>query len=238
MKRGNLAFVAAAILSLALVGNAQAGLTRVVPNVWTTNYTDPALQEFNIWISVYDFHNSRGPDFVRSITVTAPDPDGSVFTLHASKDWLQYDRGYWKRLYAADFRTRTIPSGTYRITVTPIEGSAITESDTITVSFLPTPVVTSPALGASDVVERPVIRWMAVPGATFYRVLLWNNSWNEPVYWYWDKQAHTDFTTFQIPRGELKPNCDYRFRIEARADGLDLERRSRSDWFSFRTGNW
>jgi hypothetical protein len=236
MGRRNLAFLAAAMLVLALVGNAQAGLTRVVPNVWTTNYTDH--QEFNVWISVYDYHNSRGPDFVRSITVTAPAPDSSVFTLHPSKDWLQYDRGYWKALRATDFRTGTIPSGVYRITVTPIEGTAISENDTITIDFLPTPVVTNPAPGASNLGERPTFRWNGVAGATFYRVILWNRTRSEPVYWYWDKQAHTDLTTFQMPRGELKPECEYQLRIEARTDGLDLEKRSRSDWIIFRTVNW
>jgi hypothetical protein len=236
MKRGNLAFVAAVILVLALVGNAQAGLTRVVANVFTTNYTDPAQRQLSVFINVYDNHNYRGPDFVSSIRVYAP--DGSEFAIHRSKDWLQYDRGYFKALYAADFSSRAIPTGTYRITVTPLVGSAITETDTLTASFLAPPTITFPANGALGVVEMPTIRWNAVAGATNYRIYLWNNSWNEPVFWSWDKQIIADFTSFTVPRGELKPNCQYRLRIEARSDSLDLDRRSRSDYFTFTTGNW
>jgi hypothetical protein len=53
--------------------------------------------------------------------------------------------------------------------------------------------------------------------------LIWNNTWNEPVYWTWDKQARTDLTSFTVPIGELKPNCQYKFRIEPRSNAQDSE---------------
>jgi hypothetical protein len=158
--------------------------------------------------------------------------------MHPTKDWLPYDRGYWKVLYASDFKGGKIPAGTYGITVVPKVGTAITETDTVTAAFLPTPVITYPASGTSGLGATPTIRWNAVAGATHYRVWIWNNSWNEPIFWCWDKQAHTDFTNFPIPDGELKPNCEYRVRIEARAGSQDLDMRSRSDWVTFTTGSW
>lgn len=245
MGRKNLAFMAASILVFALAGNVQAGLTRVVFDVFTTNYTNAAQQQINFWIPVYDNQNHYGPDFVSSITITAP--GGRTFSVHPKKDWLPYDRAYWKALYSnPDFQGNPIPAGTYTVTVVPlvantgltIAQSTISETDSVTAAFLPTPVVSSPAPGATGLGQSPNLIWGAVTGATYYRVQLWNDSWNEPVYWTWDKQARTDFTRFRIPAGELKPNCQYKFRIEARSNSQDVDMRSRSDWFTFTTGNW
>jgi hypothetical protein len=236
MRRRNFALLVAAILFICPISNAQAGLTRVVFDAWTTNYTDPAQKQLNVWMQVSDNHNHHGPDFVKDITVTAP--DGSIFKLHPAKDWLPYDRGYWKAFFAADFKGGIIPGGTYRVTVVPLVGSGTTESDTVPLAFLPIPVVTSPAPGATGVTATPTLSWNAVAAATYYRIQLWNISWDEPVYWTWDKQARTDFTTFKIPVGELQPNCQYKFRIEARSGSQDLDMRSRSNWVTFNTGTW
>jgi hypothetical protein len=238
MKKRGLAMLVAVFMVFALVSNSQAELKRVRTDVFTTNYTNPAQQQLNVWISVYDNHNYYGPDFVKSITVNAPSSDGSVFVMHPTKDWLPYDRGYWKALYASDFKGGKIPAGTYSITVVPKVGTAITETDAVTATFLPTPVITYPTSGTSPLGATPTIRWNPVAGATYYRVLIWNNSWNEPIFWFWDKQAHTDFNSFPIPNGELKPNCEYRVRIEARAGSQDVDMRSRSDWVTFNTGSW
>jgi hypothetical protein len=237
MKRRVLAVLAAVVMAFLFAHSAQAGLIRVNLDVFTTNYPAPAQQQLNIWMPVQDIRNSNGPDFVKTITVNAP--DGSVFNLHPAKDWLPYDRAYWKALYAADFIGGKIVGGTYKVTVVPLVApGTIVETDAITGAFLPTPVVTSPAPGATGVTATPTLSWNAVTGATYYRIQLWNNSWNEPVYWTWEKQARTDFTSFKIPLGELQPNCQYKFRIEARSGSQDMDMRSRSDWVTFTTGSW
>jgi hypothetical protein len=236
MRRRNFALLVAAILFFCMIGNVQAGLNRVVFDVLTSNYPNSAQRQLNIWLQVYDNHNYHGPDFVKDITVTAP--DGSVFKLHPAKDWLPYDRAYWKALYAADFKGGKIPGGTYYVTVAPMVGSAIKESDAVSGEFLPIPVVTFPAPGATGVTATPTIDWNPVAGAAHYRIQLWNNTWGEPVYWTWDKQARTDFTSFKIPAGELQPNCQYKVRVEARSSSIDLDMRSRHDWITFTTGTW
>jgi hypothetical protein len=239
MRGRGLAVLAAVVTVFLFAPSAQAGLTRLNLDVFTTNYPEPPptptspLPELCVWIQVYDYHNYRGPDFVKSITVAAP--DGSLFKLDPEKDWLQYDRIYWKAFHAADFRKSKIPGGTYKVIVVSLDGLAITESDAVSGAFLPTPVVTPPASG---VTETTTFMWDAVAGANHYRIQLWNNTSNEPVYWTWDKQARTHFTSFEIPVGELKPNCEYRFRIEARSESQDMDMRSRSGWFTFTTGSW
>jgi hypothetical protein len=228
--------LAAVVLIFSLVGNAHAELYRITLDVFTTNYTNPAQQQLNIWLPVYDTSRSHGPDFVSNIKVKAP--DGSVLFLDRKKDWLPYDRVYWKAFYAADFVTKKIPAGVYTVTVTPTSGLAISETDSVAASFLPIPKVTSPSNNANGVTETLTFTWNAVAGATYYRVQLWNDSWNEPVYWTWDKQHTTDLTHFTLPAGVLKTNCQYKLRIEARSGTQDLDQRSRCEWITFNTGSW
>jgi hypothetical protein len=229
--------LAAVILFFSLTGNGQAVMNKINVDIFTTNYTNSAQQQLCVWLTINDDAYLRGPDFVRGIRVTAP--DGTVLRLDPKKDWLPYDRGYWKAFYASSFVTKTIPGGTYLVRVTPVAGSFIERADTVAANFLPVPTVTSPANGAAGVTAAPTITWSSVAGATYYRVLLWNNTWNEPVFWTWDsKQARTDLTRFALSAGELKPNCQYSLRIEARSTSQDLDMRSRSNSVTFTTGSW
>jgi hypothetical protein len=236
MRRRGLAVLAVVVMLFVFTANSQAGLTRIVLNVMTTNYSDSAQKQMSVSLNVYDDNNYRGPDFVKSITVNAP--DDSVFSLHPVKNWSPYDRVYSKNFYATDFKGGKIPGGTYKVTVVPLVGSTIEEEDVVTLSFLPIPVVTAPASGATGIGSTLTIAWKSVDKATYYRVQVWNNTWNEPVYWSWDKQALTNLTRFKIPLGELQPNCQYKFRVEARSGTQDLDMRSRSDWFTFSTRSW
>jgi hypothetical protein len=56
------------------------------------------------------------------------------------------------------------------------------------------------------------------------------------VYWYYNKGLTTDFNRVTMPPGALKPNCEYKLRIEARSGSQDLDLRSMSDWVYFKTG--
>ena len=244
MRRQGFVVLAAVVLVFALAANSQAVMTRVFVDGFTTNYNDAAQKQMNIWIQVFDSEKSDGPSFVKSITVTAPAPDSSVFTLNVTKDWLHNDHAYWKVLYASDFTTKTIPTGTYIVTVVPLSGYSITEYDSVVASFLPTPTVTYPTNGSIGVPATPKLTW-TVPAApagltySYYRILLWDNTWNEPVYWTsFGHSMRTDFTYFTIPAGVLQPGRQYKFRIEARAGAQDTDQRSRSDWVTFTTGTW
>jgi len=241
MRRRSLVVLAAVVMVFALAANSQAVMTRVFFDGWTTNYTDASQKQMNIWIQVFTSEESAGPSFgpsfVKTITVNAP--DGSVFQLDVNKDWLNQDHAYWKALYAANFISKTIPSGTYSVTVYPLSGSGIKESDSVDASFLPISTVTFPTNGSTNVPATPKLTWTTASGAANYRVLLWDNTWNEPVYWMsFGNQVRTDFTYFTIPAGVLKPGHQYKLRIEARAGSQDMDKRSRSDFVTFTTGAW
>jgi hypothetical protein len=181
------------------------------------------------------------PDYVAEIKITAP--DSTVLYLHPTNDWLPWDKIYHRGFVASDFTGNAIPGGNYSVTVTHKNASKITETDAVGVkgvvpSFLPLPVVTYPTANQIGVPATPTFTWNPVAGATYYRVLLFNNSWGEPVYFYTFRVTQTDFTSFKIPLGELKPKCNYRMRIEARAGSQDMDMRSRTSWINFTTANW
>ncbi len=214
---------------------AQAYLSRISADVWTTNYTDPQQQQLNVWIGITDTQNKNPPDIIASIEVTAP--DGSILNLSPIENWLQYDRGYWAAFNAADFDGQQIPAGLYKVKVTPKNGFPIEQNDAIDATFLDPPVITFPTDG-STITTTPTIRWNPVPGATHYRILMWDDSWNEPVYWFWGngyQKFFTDLPGAMIPLGKLKANHQYRLRIEARFGHQDLDKRSRSDWIYINT---
>lgn len=213
----------------------QAYLRRIHVNVWTTNYTDD--QQLNIWLEVWDTENKNPPEIITSIEVTAP--DGTIFNM-TDDAWLPYDRGYWMAARAGDFDSTEIPSGVYKVKVVPNSGWTIEQGDWIDATFLDPPVITYPTEG-STVVQPLTIRWNPVVGAKYYRVLLWNECWNEPVYWFWwndSRKFYTNLPGAKIPLGQLKPNCSYRLRVEARSGSQDLDKRSRSVWVNFFTGSW
>jgi hypothetical protein len=210
----------------------------VIFDAWTQNETNPLYQQIQFYIQVFDSVYSRGPDFVKSITIKAP--DGSLFSVDPRKDWLHTDQAYWKTLFASNFPGKKILGGTYSVTVYPNSGSGIFEADSVALSFLPVSNVTFPANGATGIVQTPTFTWTSVSGAYYYRLMLWDKTNNEPVYWTFSfgPQMRTDFNYFAVPPGVFKPNRDYTFRVEARSAAQDLDARSRSNWVNFRTGSW
>ncbi len=232
--KGFLAIGIALLIIFSFSFAAQAYVKKVYLNVWTTNYTND--QQLNVWLEIYDTVISNPPDAVKSIKVTAP--DGTEFDLTTAMNWLQYDRGYWAQYRAEDFDSGVIPAGKYKVRVEAKEYNlVIEETDTIDATFLDPPVITSPSDG-STIGASHMFTWTAVPGAKYYRILLWHESWNEPVYWFWRKRFYTDHTACILPRGDLRPDSYYRFRVEARSGSQDLDKRSRSDWIYFYTEHW
>ena len=244
MRGLRIAMLAAVIMFFFFSANAQADMYRISVNGFTTNYTTLAQRTMDFRIDAFDTVYEHPPAFVKTISIKAPDT--SVLSVHPQKDWLPYNRYYWKSFYATDFVTKNIPGGIYTVTVTPFVGTAIAESDTVANSFLTVSTITSPINGAINVLPTQIFKWTNVWGtaippktsAGYYRVMLWNKTLNEPVYWHWGIQLNTNFNTLTMPPGILKPKSNYQLRIEARTGSLDLDKRSRSNWFKFTTGVW
>jgi hypothetical protein len=108
------------------------------------------------------------------------------------------------------------------------------ESNWVDAGFMDLPRITSPTPGET-VGETPTFTWTAPQGATYYRLWIWDATVNEPVYCWFGQQLRTGATSVEIPRGALKPNRDYSFRVEARAGTIDIDKRSRCAWINFRT---
>jgi hypothetical protein len=244
MKVMKIAVMVAAVMVFFFSASVQAAMIRVNVNAITTNYPSAVDRQLNISIEVFSNTQTHPPSYVGSIDVEAPDE--TALSLDPKKDWRPYDRSYGKAFKATDFIGGIIPGGTYKVTVTPTpSGASITETDDvptktdlITASLLPVPVVTKPEDGDVVLTETLEITWNAVKEAAYYVLLLWNNTLNEPVYWTWEKQYHTDFTKIILLPGVLKPDSEYTLRIEARSGSQDFDRRSRSKLIHFTTGSW
>jgi hypothetical protein len=238
MTRKRLVIIIVSAVLFYFASGAQAEMSRVVFNGWTQNFSDPDQQRVALYIEVYDTVYSHPPDFVATISVKAP--DGTILTIDPLKDWSTPDQGYWKPFYAGQFDSLAIPSGKYTVTVTPVSGASIKESDTIEAAFLPLSSITYPSNNEVNVTATPTLTWAEAVGAAHYRLLLWDNSWDEPIYWYFNpaRNFHTEFTQHTIPKGVFKPNHQYRLRIQARANSQDTDARSESDWVTFTTGSW
>lgn len=238
MIRKCLGIIIVSATMLCFVSGVQAEMSRVVFNGWTQNFSDAAQQRVALFIEVYDTVYSHPPDFVAAITVKAP--DGSILSLDPLKDWLTPDQGFYKAFYASDFVSAAIPGGKFTVTVTPATGTSIKEFDNINAAFLPLSTITYPGNGAINIPATPTLTWTEVAGAAHYRLLLWDNTFNEPVYWYFNpaRNLHTDFVQHTIPKGVFKPNHQYKLRIQARSGSQDTDARSESDWVTFTTGSW
>lgn len=235
--------LAAAILTFVLVGNAHAQvLNRVSLNGWTQvspQGTPPAAVNRIAFIIYVTFNPvAHQPDFVKQITITAP--DGSVFSIDPGKDWLINDQAFYKNFLATDFKSGIIPGGTYKATVVSTSGSSISDTDSIFPVFLTIPSITYPSSNQTGVPAMPTFRWTAVGSAKYYRVQLWNASTDEPVFYYYSDRNNfqTDLTYAHVPKGVLKPNNNYRLQIQARSNSQDVDYRSQTAWVNFTTGSW
>ena len=228
----NLSIVVSFLLLFVFCNASNAEIYRVYFDAFTTNYNPPAEQEMCFWVEVFDTEKKNPPEFVDSITITAP--DGTVLNMDPVNNWLPFDDGYWAKLFAADY---VVPfkGGNYKCEVVGKAGIKITKPDYVNGSFLPTPSITNLSDGAVDVSLTPTIRWGRVVGAKRYRILLWDETWNEPRYWFWKKVLFTDTPKWEFPPGVLQLGHNYSIRIEARAGQQDTDKRSRSDWVFFTT---
>jgi hypothetical protein len=221
--------------------NAQAEMQRVIFNAWTQDEPGPG-KRLCVTVEIVDDEYTYPPDFIKKITITAPDT--SVFNLDLSKDWLPWDGIYYRAFLPSEFVGGVIPAkGTYTARVVPLVGTALTQIDNVTGTFLPIPNLTYPAPGETNVPENAVITWDPVAGATSYEIRLFNLSWSDWVFYYPLRSKFTQFTSYTFPKGILKPNCDYRIQILVRGGAFgsalqDMDMRSRTGGIQFRTASW
>lgn len=218
------------VLLVGLVSVAQAKMIMVKPYVFTGN--TPGGQTLDVSIEVFNDSASHPPSYVQSIVLISP--TGANIAINPVTAWDEVLKQYFVSLPSSTFGG-AIPSGTYNVRVTDAAGT-ITIPDAVTAAFLPIPVVTVPAVGATVTNMAPTFTWQAVTGARFYRVHLYDMF--EGQWIYSNAVGHMLETTrpsATIQKGVLKPGRGYRMRIEARYDFPDLDKRSRNNWVNFNT---
>jgi len=207
----------------------------VSAGVFTGNY--PSQQFLHVWVEVSDTKYKNTPENIADVQINAP--DGSVFHLNIIDHWDFTSQEFWASFSAENFVSKTIPAGLYTIMVTPKDGFIpIKKAVKINGNFLPVPVATVPTEG-STIGEKTTFLWNLVPGATCYRMLLYDEDWGDYVYGFNDSSTFTNLPGFVVPSYKLKPNSHYRLKIEARDAEMGFTtKRSRTDWIHFSTGSW
>lgn len=237
-KKSRIVIGAVLVTLLFASADAQAELCRVQFDariVRTTDDNNTVSTAMEFVVEAWDTERKNPPDFVQSITVTAP--DNSTFQMGSLQYWYPYSGArYYDVLISPDqFKSGNIVGGTYWCTVKDVNGKSVKSKDTVALTLLQPPQIIEPGEG-STVTDPLKVKWTAVRGAARYRIILWNNTTNEPVFWLWQDQLYVTGTEITLPTGSLKPSCNYRILVDARSELLDTDTRAKSKWVPFNTG--
>ena len=229
------------IFALIHPGNASARIMMAWTDVWTTNYSDPANFQLNVWIETKDDVESHPPNYVSSIDLE--DPNGTIWSFDPLLGWYDQDKGFFFSISQSSFPGGTIPSGLYKITITDDRGFSFTTRDQVLDANTPLsiPVITMPTADEVLTTATPLIRWTSTAQSKKFRVQLDEvvgycpddgNLYYWPI-WETRDRKWTMNKFMRIPKGVLRPGGFYRIRIEGRFDFNDTDKRSRSDWVHF-----
>ena len=230
------------LMTLVTVTVVQAELYRInfdarTTRTWADNTTLTDTMSF--WIEAYDTALKNPPDFVQSITITAP--NGTKYSVPLVSSWSYIDKGYGMNLEPISLGSASFQPGTYTVAV---KAAAVTLTATDTVSplvWLSAPTLTYPLDGAKGVPEQALLKWSAtVPKADRYGIYIWNNTKNQPVLTSYPGMDAISTTTthFKLPKGVLRPKTEYSLQIQARGNLQDTDCRASSKSIIFTTGSW
>jgi hypothetical protein len=195
--------------------------------------TNGENQSIVFWVTVDDL-TTDPPSVVTSIIVTAP--DGTQFDM-TKNTWYEAGKSFNSdNIFASNFLSGAIPSGLYKVAVMDNTGTIINATDRVTVDFLTPPEVTDPVEGSTVLSLTPKIIWTPVPGAEAYRIHLWNDTWNHPIWWWISPNIkYSNKHSFMIPPGVLREGFHYRIQIQARDALKDVDNRASGTWRHFST---
>jgi hypothetical protein len=127
----------------------------------------------------------------------------------------------------------TAVAGEYVFTVTDPDGHSATATDTLVVEPLPIPDQNT--FNVISEVTSPVFTWDPVPGASRYRIRIWDENWN--IVWNGYQMLQSDMS-YTVPPGILLPHTFYFSQLFAWDDfeGFDVDNTSSSNHIAFNTG--
>lgn len=228
------------LITAAIPAQAQDKMTRLQFSTFTTTYPAGSTSYTNDTRIDFYFvpmllNRTLEPSEISLIQITA---NGTTIGIDPYQAQDALSNSYFITADSAQFGT-PFPTK-YTISVTDNQNKKISQIDYIPAVALTAPVQSWPTDNATINNSSPSLGWQAVPNAHYYRVMLWDNTWDQPVFWNFNglPTLNVDGTFVKLPLGVLKPNHQYKWRIEARANEQDTDRRSRSAWRTFTTGTW
>lgn len=237
-------FIVLLLLACSWCSCAHADIHKVVFNAFTQNEPNTAgtpVGTLRFAIEVADTTGLRPPeavDWEKPPTITLVRPSTTVpvkvCTVQLS-DWQEWSDGFYPTVDPAKLLGGTSLIGVYTLSLYDKSGRRFVSTNSIASNtFLPVATIT-----ATPSVATPTLTWTKPTGALYYRILLKDKTWGEPVYWYpktmavYIPAATTASPSYSFPPGVLMTGHVYSVRIEARDNDKDLGRRSRSAWSDF-----
>lgn len=240
MKNIKRPFILTALIAASIPLQAAETMTRLQFNAFTTKYPSGESSYQNntrldFYFAPYALHKTLGPEDIQSIKIKA---NGITKTFAAYEALDHLSDAYFTIADSDSFGT-PFPTK-YTISVTDSSNKTISQTDYINAVTLAPSTLKWPSAGSTVSGQTPTFSWTKVPNAAYYRVMLWDITWNQPVFWNYagGPTLTVDRTFVKLSKGLLKSNHDYKWNIEARAGEQDLDRRSRSSWNNFSTATW
>jgi hypothetical protein len=170
----------------------------------------PGFSEPHLFIDLrVDDPDGEVPATISSVSVTGP--DGSRYDLAFFSPNLGFRGEYFLDAGSA------VQPGTYRATVTDVQGNLATASDSIgTYGVLMPATITSPRAQEIVGTTAPTLRWEAVDGAAGLRVVICNaDIFTTSGDCFYSMAVPSSSTQFTVPGGVLDPGRRYALWVEA-----------------------
>ncbi|RKX26567.1 MAG: hypothetical protein DRP46_10725, partial [Candidatus Zixiibacteriota bacterium] len=146
------------------------------------------------------------PDNIDSVRVTFPDGTTELDLYYDESSWGQADHNYLADQAYGDISD--IQEGTYTFIVTDWDGNTTTITDNLTINPVSFPALIWPTEGQLVSGTAPVIDWSEVPGASKYRVRIYEG-WNHTIHW----SPFLTTTYYVVPEGILVSGKTYSYAV-------------------------
>ncbi len=181
-------------------------------NPWT------GASVYNLQFAVMVTDADGVPENIGRVEVTYP--DGT--TKRLLKYYDEPDLGYNYYDFERYTDRAAIPVGTYTFRIVDFQGQEVVLHDdlqNVAANILPLPTGLIPVSDSVLSMTTPTITWNSVPGASFYRVRIYNSYGSSTIH----TSSKLTETRYTVPAGILELSSSYSYRVNAYREAIGTE---------------
>ena len=182
------------------------------PNPWT------GASVYSLQFAVMVTDVDGVPENIERVEVTYP--DGT--TKRLLKYYDEPDLGYNYFDFERYTDPSAIPAGTYTFRIVDFGGNEVLLHDdllNVAANILPSPTGLTPVSDSVLSMATPTITWNSVPGASFYRVRIYNSYGSSTIH----TSGKLTETRYTVPAGVLELFSNYSYRVNAYREAVGVE---------------